>query len=169
MASNGVGSIAHAWLELFRRASGIDILHVPYGGAGPALRAVASGEVDANFADLLVQLPLVRDGRIRVLGIVGRERHRAAPDIPTIAEQGVVGVDGLSWSGIVAPPGTPLAVRTRIATAIAKVLAEPALEQRLMSFGSAPAPMTPEEFGRYLESETAFWARVIREAGIRLG
>lgn len=169
MASNGVGSIAHAWVELFRRASGIDILHVPYGGAGPALLAVSSGEVDANFADLLVQLPLVRDGRIRVLGIVGRERHRAAPDIPTIAEQGVVGVDGLSWSGIVAPPGTPLPVRTRLATAIAKVLAEPALEQRLMAFGSAPAPMTPDEFGRYLESETAFWARVIRETGIRMG
>lgn len=169
MASNGMGSIAHAWLELFRRASGIEILHVPYRGAGPALVAITAGEVDAGFADLLVQLPLVRDNRIRVLGIVGKERHRAAPNIPTIAEQGVTGVDGLSWSGIVAPPGTPLPVRQRLATAIAKVLADPPLEQRLMSFGSAPAPMTPDEFGRYLESETAFWGRVIRENRISMG
>jgi tripartite-type tricarboxylate transporter receptor subunit TctC len=168
MASNGMGSIAHAWLELFRRASGLDILHVPYRGAGPALVALAAGEVDAAFADLLVQLPLVRDGRIRVLGIVGRERHRAAPDIPTIAEQGVTGVDGLSWSGIVAPPGTPLDVREEMSAAIAKALSDPAIEQRLMTFGSAPAPMRPPEFGRYLESETAFWGRVIREAGIRM-
>lgn len=169
VSSNGVGSIAHAWLELFRRASGLDILHVPYGGAGPALVAITTGEVDAGFADLLVQLPLVREDRIRVLGLVGRERHRAAPDIPTIAEQGMPGVDGLSWSGIVAPPGTPLAVRERLAAAIAKALAEPALEQRLMGFGSAPAPMPPPEFGRYLDAETAFWGRVIREAGIRMG
>ena len=168
MASNGVGSIAHAWLELFRRASGLDVLHVPYGGAGPALIALSSGEVDASFADLLVQLPLVRDGRARVLGIVGRERHPAAPDLPTIAEQGVTGVDGLSWSGIVAPPETPLAVRTMLAQAVAHALAERAIGERLMTFGSAPATMTPAEFGHYLEEETAFWARVIREAGITI-
>jgi tripartite-type tricarboxylate transporter receptor subunit TctC len=168
MASNGMGSIAHAWLELFRRSTGLDILHVPYGGAGPALVAVASGQVDGLFSDLLVQLPLVRDGRLRVLGTVGEQRHPAAPDSPTIAEQGFRGVDGLSWSGIVAPPETPLAVTERIAAAIAKVLAEPALAARLVTFGSAPAAMTPAEFGAYLESETAFWARVIRDYGIRM-
>jgi tripartite-type tricarboxylate transporter receptor subunit TctC len=168
MGSNGMGSIAHAWLELFRRASGLEVLHVPYRGAGPALVALTSGEVDASFADLLVQLPLVRDNRIRVLGIVGRERHPAAPDIPTIAEQGVTGVDGLSWSGIVAPPGTPLPVRQELAAGIAKALSDPAISQRLMGFGSAPAPMSPVEFGRYLESETEFWGRVIRETGITM-
>ncbi|HEV7267193.1 MAG TPA: tripartite tricarboxylate transporter substrate-binding protein [Falsiroseomonas sp.] len=141
---------------------------MPYRGAGPALVALTAGEVDAGFADLLVQLPLVRDNRIRVLGLVGRERHRAAPDIPTIAEQGFPGVDGLSWSGIVAPPETPLAIRTEMSAAIAKALADPVIEQRLMSFGSAPAPMSPAEFGRYLESEAEFWGRVIRDAGIRM-
>ena len=146
LASNGMGSIAHAWLELFRRATGLDILHVPYGGAGPALVAVAGGQVDGLFADLLVQLPLVRDGRLKVLGLVGQHRHPAAPDIPTIAEQGFPGVDGLSWSGIVAAPAA-----------------------RLVTFGSAPAAMTPAEFGAYLESETAFWARVIRDNAIRMG
>lgn len=169
LASNGMGSIAHAWLELFRRATGLDILHVPYGGAGPALVAVAGGQVDGLFADLLVQLPLVRDGRLKVLGLVGQHRHPAAADIPTIAEQGFPGVDGLSWSGIVAPPDTPSAVTERIAAAVAKALTDPALAARLVTFGSAPAAMTPAEFGAYLESETAFWARVIRDYGIRMG
>jgi tripartite-type tricarboxylate transporter receptor subunit TctC len=168
LASNGMGSVAHAWLELFRRATGLDILHVPYGGAGPALIAVASGQVDGLFADLLVQLPLVRDGRLRVLGLVGQNRHPAAPEIPTIAEHGFPGVDGLSWSGIVAPPETPPAVTERIAAAIARVLADPAIEARLIGFGSAPAPMTPAQFGAYLESETAFWAGVIRDNRIRM-
>ncbi|WP_170985317.1 tripartite tricarboxylate transporter substrate binding protein [Roseomonas sp. AR75] len=169
VASNGNGSIAHAWLELFRKATGLDILHVPYRGAGPALVAITAGEVDAGFSDLLVQLPLARDNRIRILGLVGTERHRAAPDIPTIAEQGFPGVNGLSWSGIVAPPATPLPLRTRLAEAIAEALSDPAIEQRLISFGSAPAPMTPPEFGRYLEAETAFWAQVIRDARITMG
>ena len=168
LASNGVGSVAHAWLELFRRATGLDIIHVPYGGAGPALVAVASGQVDGLFADLLVQLPLVREGRLKVLGLVGPARHRAAPEIPTIAEQGFPGVDGLSWSGIVAPPDTPAEVTERIAAAVAKALADPAIEARLIGFGSAPAPMSAAEFGRYLESETAFWARVIRDNRIRI-
>lgn len=168
MASNGNGSISHAWLELFRRATGLDILHVPYRGAGPALIDLAGGQVDGLFADLLVQLPLVRDGRAKVLGLIGRERHPAAPEIPTIAEQGFPGVDGLSWSGIVAPPETPPAVTGRIAAAVARVLAEPAIRERLMTFGSAPAPMAPAEFGTYLASETEFWGRVIRENRITL-
>ena len=168
LASNGMGSIAHAWLELFRRSTGLDILHVPYGGAGPALVAVACGQVDGLFSDLLVQLPLVRDGRLRVLGLVGEHRHPAAADLPTIAEQGFPGVNGLSWSGIVAPPETPAVVTERLASAIARALAEPALAQRLVTFGSAPAAMTPQEFGGYLDSETAFWARVIRDYAIKM-
>jgi tripartite-type tricarboxylate transporter receptor subunit TctC len=168
MASNGNGSISHAWLELFRRATGLDILHVPYRGAGPALIDLAGGQVDGLFADLLVQLPLVRDGRAKILGLIGPDRHPSQPQIPTIREQGFPGVDGLSWSGIVAPPDTPAAACARIASAVAKVLAEPAIRERLATFGSAPAPMAPAEFGAYLESETAFWAGVIRENRITL-
>ncbi len=168
LASNGVGSIAHAWLELFRRATGLDILHVPYRGAGPAITATLGGEVDGMFSDLLVQLPHVEGGQMRILGLVGPNRHPSRPDIPTIAEQGYPGVDGLSWSGIVAPAGTPEEITTRYAQAVARVVNDPALGPRLASFGAAPATMAPAEFGRLLHDDLAWWGRVIRENRITM-
>jgi tripartite-type tricarboxylate transporter receptor subunit TctC len=166
MASNGMGSIAHAWLELFRRATGLDILHVPYRGAGPAIIATISGQVDGMFADLLVQLPHVEAGRLKVIGLIGRDRHPSRPEIPTIAEQGYPGVDGLSWSGIVAPAGVPEAITNRYADAVARVMRDPAIVARLSSFGAAPATMTPAAFGQLLAGDLDWWGRTIRENNI---
>lgn len=168
MGSNGIGSIAHAWLELFRRATGLEILHVPYRGAGPAIVATVSGEVDAMFSDLLVQLPHVEGGALKSIGLIGPDRHPSRPEIPTIKEQGFPGVDGLSWSGIVAPAGTPPAITHRIAEAVAKVMREPTIRERLNSLGAAPATMSPEEFGKLLAEDYAWWGRTVRENNIRL-
>lgn len=168
MASNGIGSIAHAWLELFRRATGLDILHVPYRGAGPAITATLGGEVDAMFSDLLVQLPHVESGGLKSIGLVGPDRHPSRPEIPTIREQGYPGVDGLSWSGIVAPAGTPPEVTRRIAAAVAKVISDPVIRDRLNGFGAAPATMSPEEFGKLLATDYEWWGRTVRENNIRL-
>lgn len=167
MASNGIGSIAHAWLELFRAATKLDILHVPYRGAGPAITATIRGEVDAMFSDLLVQIPHVEAGRLKTIGLIGRERSRARPEIPTIAEQGFPGVDGLSWSGIVAPAGTPASITDRYAETIARVLRDETISQRLTSFGAAPAPMSPAEFGKLIEEDLAWWGNTIRTYNIK--
>lgn len=167
MASNGIGSIAHAWLELFRAATKMDILHVPYRGAGPAITAVLAGEVDALFSDLLVQIPHVQAGLMKTIGVVGERRNPSRPDIPTIAEQGYAGVYGLSWSGIVAPAGTPPAITNHYAETIARVLKQPAISDRLNSLAAAPSPNTPAEFAKLIESDLAFWGNTIRTFNIK--
>ena len=167
MASNGIGSIAHAWLELFRASTKMDILHVPYRGAGPAITAAISGEVDALFSDLLVQIPHVESGALKTIGLVGERRHPSRPDLPTIAEQGYPGVYGLSWSGIVAPGGTPAAITARYAETIARVLQDPAISARLNGFAAAPSPTTPAEFAKLIESDLAFWANTVRTYNIK--
>ena len=165
-ATPGNGSTPHMALEFFERAAGIDLQHVPYRGGSQALTDVIGGQIAGAFADLPIALPQIRAGKVKALGLVGMKRSGAAPEIPTIEEQGVLGVDGISWFGVLAPGKTPPEVVKRISDAVAKALSDPELKQRLQSVGSDPTPTTPEETVKLIQSDQARWAKIIAERKI---
>ncbi len=166
-ASAGNGSPFHIAAELFKNLAGVDIVHVPYKGGGPAVTDVVGGQVHMTFANLVAVLPQVRAGRLRALGITSAKRSQAAPEIPTIAESGLPGYDFTSWFGVLAPADTPKEIITKLNTEIVKILNTPELKDRLSKDGADLVAGTSEEFASYLKAETAKWARVIKAAGIR--
>ncbi len=164
--SAGNGNILHLHLELFNNAAKIEIIHVPYKGIAPAVTDVIGGQITGAFADLPIALPQIRAGKVKALGLVGTKRSDAAPEIPTIEEQGVLGVDGISWFGVLAPGKTPPELVKRLSEAVAKALADPDLKQKLQAVGSDPTPTTPEETVKLIQSDQARWARIIAERKI---
>jgi tripartite-type tricarboxylate transporter receptor subunit TctC len=140
---------------------------VSYKGGGPAVVAVIGGQVKVTFANLLAVLPHVQAARLRGLGVTSATRSSAAPDLPTIAESGVTGYDFISWFGMLVPAGTPQEIVRKLNEAIVKVLKSPELRDRLTRDGADIIASIPQEFRAYMKSETAKWAKVIREAGIQ--
>lgn len=166
--SAGNGNILHLYLELFKESTKLDITHVPYKGIAPAMTDVIGGQIAGVFADLPIALPHIRSGKVKALGMVGTQRSSAAPEIPTLAEQGVKGVDGVSWFGVLAPARTTPEEAQRLAEAIAKALGDPEARTKLQSVGSEPAPTTPAEMVSLIRSDQARWARVISERKITM-
>jgi tripartite-type tricarboxylate transporter receptor subunit TctC len=166
-ASAGSGSPFHLAAELFKVLTGTTIVHVPYQGGGPAITAVIGGQVQLTFGNLVAVLPLVKGGKLKALGVTGAMRSSAAPDLPTIAEEGVRGYDFSSWFGFLAPAKTPQQTITRLNQEIVQILKTPEMKQRLTQDGADVIASTPQEFGAYLASETKKWAQVIKQAGIR--
>ena len=166
-ASAGNGNATHLAGELLRAMTGIDMLHVPYKGSGPALSDVIAGHADLMFANLTAAMPHIRSGRIRALGVSGSARADSARELPTIAEAGVPGYAVGAWYGVLAPTGTPGEVVGRLNTEIARALRAPDTRARLAADGADPAPGTPAEFGRLIQSEVATWTKVIAQAGIK--
>lgn len=166
--SAGNGNILHLYLELFKESTKLDITHVPYKGVAPAMTDVIGGQIAGAFADLPISLPHIRSGKVKALGMVGTQRSSAAPEIPTLAEQGVSGVDGVSWFGVLAPAKTTPEEAKRLAEAIAKALADPEAKAKLQGVGSEPAPTTPEEMASLIRSDQARWARIINERKIAM-
>ena len=162
LGSAGVGNVTHLYVELLKRSTNLDMMHVPYKGIAPAMIDVVGGHIDAVFADFPISLPQVRAGKVKVIGIVGTMRSAAAPDIPTIAEQGYPGVDGASWFGILAPAETPPQTVRRLNEAIANVLNETDVKSRLNAAGSERAPTTPEQMATLIRAEQGKWAAIIR-------
>ena len=161
VGSAGTGNILHLYLELFKDAAKVDITHVPYKGIAPAVTDVIGGQIAGAFADLPIALSQIRAGKVKALGMVGTQRASVAPDIPTIAEQGFPGVDGVSWFGLLAPGKTPPALAAQQSAAVAKALSDPELKQKLQALGSEPAPTSPEDTVRLIQSDQARWAKVI--------
>jgi tripartite-type tricarboxylate transporter receptor subunit TctC len=161
VGSAGTGNILHLYLELFKDAAKVDITHVPYKGIAPAVTDVIGGQIAGAFADLPIALSQIRAGKVKALGMVGTQRASVAPDIPTIAEQGFPGVDGVSWFGLLAPGKTPPALAAQLSAAVARALSDPELKQKLQALGSEPSPTTPEETVRLIQSDQARWAKVI--------
>ena len=161
VGSAGTGNILHLYLELFKDAAKVDITHVPYKGIAPAVTDVIGGQIAGAFADLPIALSQIRAGKVKALGMVGTLRASVAPDIPTIAEQGFPGVDGVSWFGLLAPGKTPPALAAQLSAAVSRALADPELKQKLQALGSEPSPTTPEETVRLIQSDQARWAKVI--------
>ncbi|MDP9878342.1 tripartite-type tricarboxylate transporter receptor subunit TctC [Variovorax boronicumulans] len=165
-ASPGVGSGLHLAGELFKQQAGIDLLHVPYKGTAPALNDVLGGSVPLMFSNLPATMPFIKNGKLIALGVTEAKRSAAAPDIPTLAEQGIQGVAVTSWYGLLAPKGTPPAVVEQLAKDAAEMLAQPDVRERLKAQGMTDAAMKPAEFATHIRDETAVWARIIKARNI---
>ena len=164
--SPGIGNIGHLWIETFKAATKLNITHVPYKGIAPVLIDVLGGRVAGTFADMPALLPHIKSGKMKALGLVGTKRNSAAPDIPTIYEQGFPGVDALSWYGVLAPATTPPAVVAKIAEALARALADPDLKERLAASGVESAWSTAEELKQIIQNDRARLAKIIVEQKI---
>jgi tripartite-type tricarboxylate transporter receptor subunit TctC len=148
--------------------TGTDIVHVPYKGSGPAVTDLLAGQVQMMFDNMPSSLPHVKAGKLRALGVTSAKRSPALPEVPTIAEAGVLGYDATSWFGILAPAGTPEPVVTRLQGAIVQALGEPEMRQRMADLGAEPVGDTPAEFGQFIAAEIAKWAKVVNDAGVKL-
>ncbi|KQP44283.1 tripartite tricarboxylate transporter substrate binding protein [Pseudorhodoferax sp. Leaf274] len=166
-ASPGVGSGLHLAGELFKQQAGVDMLHVAYKGTPPALNDVLGGVVPLMFTNLPTALPYLKSGKLVALGVTEASRTPVAPEIPTLAEQGIAGVNVTSWYGLLAPAGTPPAVAEQLARDAADFLSQPEVRTRLAAQGMAQATMAPAAFAQAMREETATWAQVIKARNIR--
>ncbi len=167
-SSFGDGSSAHLTGEMFKSAAGVDMVHIPYKGGGPALAAVMGGEVQCTFANLSVALPQVKGGKVKAIAVTSARRATALPELPTLAESGVPGFEATATVGMLAPAGTPRALVLRLNQDVHRVVNEPAMREQLLARGLEIALSTPEEFARYIRNEIERWGRVVRDAGIRV-
>ena len=166
-ASVGAGSPNHLGMELLKSMSGIDMVHVPYKGATPAVADLIAGQVQLMFNGMSSVLPHVASGKLKAIAIGSARRSAAAPDVPTVAEAGLPGFEYIAWNGNFAPAATPRAIVLKLNADIRKALAAPDVVQRLSSLGSEPAAGTPEEFAAYLKQDYARWSAVVKAAGIK--
>jgi len=166
-ASAGNGSTNHLAGEMFKSMAKIDIVHVPYRGAGPAMNDLIGGHVQTFFDLLPSSLPQIKTGKVRALGNAGAQRPAALANLPTVAEQGLPGFDASSWMGLVAPAKTPAPVLARLSEEIARVLKEPDMIVRIRELGSEPGHAFGAAFGTFMHAETAKWAEVIRTSGAK--
>jgi tripartite-type tricarboxylate transporter receptor subunit TctC len=162
-ASGGVGSAIHLAMELFENAAGIDVVHIPYKGAAPALADVVGGQVLMMFATPPASIGYIRAGRLRALGVTSLGRLAILPGVPTIAESGYPGFEANNWYGVLAPAGTPDAIVSRLNADVDAVLAMPDTKERIASLGAEPGGGTPAQFGDRIRKEVAKWAKVLRK------
>ena len=165
--SAGAGSFQHLATELFRLQAGIDIVIVQYKGGGPALTDTIAGQVHMNVGSVIQNLPHVRSGKLKALGIGGEKRVPAAPDVPTFAEAGLPGAEATNWWGIVAPAGTPPAVLKKLEADMNTILDSAETQKRFQAEGAETLRMTPQQFSQHMAAETAKWSRVVKQANIK--
>lgn len=166
-ASSGVGTFMHLGPELYKLMAGVDILHVPFRGAGPALIDVAAGNSSMSFASVPSTITHVRSGRLRALGVGGLKRSAALPDVPTVDEAGVRGYQCANWIGLIAPAGTPEPIIAKLHSELTAMQDGPDLQKQFANEGADVARMSPAEFGAFIASELAKWGRVVKEAAIK--
>ncbi len=167
-ASSGVGTASHLSAAYFASAAGLDMVHVPYKGTGNAMGDLLAGQVVLMFDQPVSSLPLVKAGKLKVLGISSGKRFPTLQDIPTVAESGVPGFEAVSWAGVCVPGGTPKDIINRLQSEIAKVLKLPDISERLMRDGIEPIGGTPAEFQAFIEREKIKWSKVVRDSGARI-
>jgi tripartite-type tricarboxylate transporter receptor subunit TctC len=167
-ASGGNGTAMHLAGELLKSMTDSDILHVPYRGSAPAVVAVMAGDTSLAIADIASIQPLLKSGRFKVIGVMGKERSALAPDMPTLAESGVPGYDAAGWFGILAPAGTPPAVLTRLNAEITAVLRLPEIRERFAAAALEPLPSTPDYMAQLMRTEAIKWAKVIKDSGAKV-
>jgi tripartite-type tricarboxylate transporter receptor subunit TctC len=167
-ASAGSGTSIHVSGELFKTMTGIDMTHVPYKGRASAIPDLLGGRVTMMFDNMPSSLPLVKEGKLRALGVTSLQRSPAAPEIPTIAEQGLPGFEAVSWFALFAPAGTPRPVVDRLQGEVKKILAAPEIAKKLAEIGLETVGSTPDELAAYQRAEIAKWARVVKESGAKV-
>jgi tripartite-type tricarboxylate transporter receptor subunit TctC len=165
--SSGTGAISHLAAELFRSMTSTDIVHVPYKGTAPAVTDVIAGQIDLMFADYAAVAPHAKAGKLRLLAVAGSKRAAAAPELPTIAEGGVIGYGVNAWFGLVAPPGVSKELVAKINATTVNALKSADVKQRFGELGYEPIGDTPEQFGATIKSDIEKYVRVIRSAGIK--
>ena len=164
-ASGGMGAPHHVYMELFKSMTGTDIKHIPYRGGGPALSDVVAGHVPIMFGDVGPVSGLVRDGRLKALGVTVGKRVETMPEVPTLIEAGLAGYEANSWQSLVAPANVPPPIVAALNRALTAFLAEPATRSHFLKLGMQPMSSTPGEFAIYLRAEIAKWAPIIKAAG----
>jgi tripartite-type tricarboxylate transporter receptor subunit TctC len=166
-ASTGAGAAAHLSGELFKALTGVEMVHVPYKGAQPALTDLIAGQVQVMFATSASVVPYVKAGRLRALAVTSARRSPSLPDLPTVAEAGVPGFESTTWHGVVVPAGTPMDVVELINGKINSVLEEKELKERLLNLGAETAGGTPQEFASYIAREIPKWEKIVKDSGAR--
>jgi tripartite-type tricarboxylate transporter receptor subunit TctC len=167
-AGPGVGSTPHLSGEQFRLAFNLDLVHVPFTGAGPAIQATIGGHTPIAFTALPPALGAVKDGKLRMLGVAAAERVAAVPDVPTFTEQGVKDQESDTLTGLVVPAGTPKEIVDLLYREIAKAVAQPDVREKLATLGFVPVANSPEEFGKRIKVEIEKWGKVVQAAKLRI-
>jgi len=167
-ASSGNGGAPHMAGELFKSVTGVEMLHVPYKGSGPAVADLVGGRVQVMFDGAPSLIAHIKSGKLRVLAAASARRNRLVPEVPTFAELGYPRIAVALWYGVLAPAGTPRAVIERLNREIGRALETPDVRERLLAQGADPAPGTPEAFAAFMQDEMAKWATVVKQAGVKL-
>jgi tripartite-type tricarboxylate transporter receptor subunit TctC len=167
--TGGIGLLNHLALEQFRAAAGLEeAVYAHYRGIGPAIADMLGGQIQVLMPGLAAALPHIRAGKLKPLAITGLQRHPLQPELPTFEESGFKGFDGVQWYGIVGPAKLPADITRKLNTEINRAIASPALQQRLAGEAIEVMPMTPEEFGKFIQADIARWSALARERNIRL-
>jgi tripartite-type tricarboxylate transporter receptor subunit TctC len=166
-ASAGIGSFQHLGGELFKLMAGVDIVHVPYKGGGPAMQDVIGGHIKIMFSSLIQTTPFIKSGQLRALATGGSKRSPVLPDVPTIAEAGVPGYAANNWWGILAPAGTPAPIVAKLYKNIQLALQSPEVQGQFAREGAATVEMSSAQFADFIDEEIAKWGRVVKEGHIR--
>ena len=169
IAHGGNGTAMHLSAALFSQMAGAKIVEVPYRGSGPAALDVLAGNVPLAVVDLPASLQQIKAGKLVAFAVTSPQRLPQLPDVPTLSEAGLAGYDSTGWFGVVAPAGTPDAIVARLNAEITGALNDEQVKARMRNLGVEPAPTTPQQFEAYIRSETVKWAKVIKEANIKLG
>jgi tripartite-type tricarboxylate transporter receptor subunit TctC len=167
-ASSGSGTTNHLALELFSILAGIKMQHIPHKGAGPAIIDLVGGQVQLFANNALPLTPFVKTGRMRALAISGNQRLRALPEVPTFTEAGLPGFSGNSWQGVMAPAKTPKAIIDKLSAEYARILRQPDVRDTLQKMGAEPMPGSPEQFAALIKADLVRYAKLIKDAKIRL-
>jgi tripartite-type tricarboxylate transporter receptor subunit TctC len=165
-ASAGVGTSPQLSMELFKMNARIDVVHIAYKGAGPALVDLIGGHVQAMFSTIPSVIGALRAGKIRMLGVTSTTRHPDVPDVPTIAESGMPGFEVISWQGLCTPAGVPAPILARIRSALDAALAAPETKKQLADQSMTPTPLSSQKFAGFIRSERAKWAKLVKDVGI---
>jgi tripartite-type tricarboxylate transporter receptor subunit TctC len=163
--SSGIGSTNHLAGELLKHMTGIDIIHVPYKGAAPAMNDLIAGHIPMMFDNMPAVLPQVQGGSVRAIAVAGATRAAVLPNVPTVAEQGVPGFEAFAWFGLVAPAKTPAAVLEKLQGDVASILASADMKARLTELGAEPGTVSGTAFGKFLSQDTAKWSELIKISG----
>jgi tripartite-type tricarboxylate transporter receptor subunit TctC len=166
--SPGNGTSGHLSVEMIRVAGKLDMVHVPYKGAAPALTDLLGGQITIYFSSIPPSVALIKSGRLKALGTSGAKRAAALPDVPTVAESGIPGFSVDNWYGVVGPAGMPKEAIARLNAELVKVLASPDLRERFIADGSEAISSTPEQFAAFIRDEVQKWGKVVREAKVKV-
>ncbi len=167
-SSAGAGSATHLIMEYLENQSKVDLVHIPYKGAAPAMQDLLGGQVDAMFPSLTTALPHIKAGKLRALAVASAKRDPVVPEVPTVAEQGFGGFSAVQWWGLCAPAKTPEPVVARLNRALNEALALSDVKVRLHEMAAEPTPLTPTQFESFLKSEVAKWTQLVRDTNLQI-